>query len=430
MGVLGKYMFKLKRGVGSISPEKRFLWPFTLKLSYSIMSKRNYAIFTGMSMKQILSSALLLACISTAHAAAPPIVAGKTYDAARQALAGAGITPLTQAEVAKVSNEPADDLVAEQRQKGRPEVESCSSGGMPYCYYLLRNKAGDVFGASVYIPEDGSADRVEMFEKTDRRLPAGGVAYQADDATIALNDLQKRVGTDKCDEACVQEEIERLAPKKLAKIGKTTDPLTRQDLPDFRRLNIAELMEATQVNGLPAVVLGSAQFDFDSSPLTKSLYLASKKSARSCAASNGKQVCTLIFMNEAGYMMKVDMAGTELGNMRAVSLSLANADDDMEGISDEPQRFNVQMMKDKVLADIDPAAFRALAKKRYQTNASSQMMTVLGLDTNVRDDGTCNRLLNRAYLFVGSNSEVYQKDQAINETITVLNKSGCLITPM
>lgn len=383
-------------------------------------------------MKLLLSSTLLIASITCAHAAGTPNVLGQTYDTARQTLAAAGITPLTQEEVAKVSSEPVDDSVTEQRQQGRPEVESCSGAGVFYCYYLLKNKDGDIYGASVYIPEGGGNDRVEKLEKTSRHLelPGANGRYAADATTVALNALQMRVAAGQCDEACVQEEIARLAPKKLPVIKSTNDMFTGKPIPDYRNLNIAELMEITQQRQLGTVSFGNPEYDFNASPVSKALFLASKQSTRYCREAPKGLTCTLIFMDNQGFMIKVEMTGTDLGTMRSSAVWIANADDDMKDVSEPAQRQYVQGFRDARLASEDPRAFRSLMKTRYDKTVDAQMMIVQGLESNVKDQGTCSRLLNRAYLYVGGNNPEPMKERAIDETITVLNKSQCFIQPM
>lgn len=384
-------------------------------------------------MKLLISSTLLIASISMAYADDIPNVLGKSYDKAKQDLAAAGLTPLTREEVAKVGTERTDwidSMITSMGQKGRPEVEDC--GNSSYCSFLLKNKVGEVYSVAVYIPEGGGDDRVENLEKTELRLelPGANSQHKTDPATVALNALQMRVAAGQCDEACVQEEITKLAPKTLPPIKSTTDLMTGKPIPDYRNLNIAELMEATLQRSMGTVSMSVPKYNFDSSPVSKALYLASKKSANSCSEVNKRLTCTLIFMDNQGYMLKIDMTGTDLGTMRSSSVSLANADDDMKDISDEPQRFNVQMMRDQKLANDNPKAFRSAMQARYKKTMDLQMMTVQGLESNTKDQGVCDRLIGRAYLFVGSASPEWAKERAIDETIRILNRSQCFIQPM
>ncbi|ETK22723.1 MULTISPECIES: hypothetical protein [Pseudomonas] len=384
-------------------------------------------------MKTLITSLLLSALSSIAYAADIPNIIGQPYDKAKQALAVAGLTPLNQDEVAKVTTEPLDGTdfrITEQRQQGRPEVEAC--GGIGFCNYLHKNKAGEVYSVSVYIPEGGGADRVEHLEKTayQLELPDGNGAHKADPTTVALNDLQIRIAADQCDETCVQNELVKLVPKKLPKIQSTEDALTGKSIPDYRNLNIAELMAATQQRAMGTVTLASPEYNFQNAAVSKALYLASNKSARICFEAKTGLTCTLIFMDNQGYMLKIDMTGTDLGTMRSSAVWLANADDDMKDISEEPQRFNVQMMRDQKLAKDDPKIFRSVMKRRYDKTTEPQMSVVQGLELNTKDSGVCDRLIGRAYLFVGSASPEPAKERSIDETILILNRSGCFIKSM
>lgn len=381
-------------------------------------------------MKKLITSALLSALTSFAYAADIPNIVGQPYDKAKQMLAMAGLSPLNQSEVVKVTTNPPDDMdpwITEQRQHGRPEVEAC--GGIGFCHYLHKNKVGEVYGVSVYIPEGGGVDRVERLEKTayHLELPDANGTYKSDATTAALNDLQMRIAADQCDETCVQNELVKLAPKKIPKIKSTEDSLTGKPIPDYRNLNIAELMAATQQRGMSTVTLASPEYNFQSTAVSKALYLASNKSARHCFEAQKGLNCTLIFMDNQGYMFKISMTGTDLGTMRSSTVSLANADDDMKDISDDPQRFNVQMMRDQQLAKDDPKIFRSAMKRRYDKTTEPQMSVVQGLELNTKNSGVCDRLIGRAYLFVGSASPESAKERSIDETILTLNRSGCFI---
>lgn len=381
-------------------------------------------------MKTLIALALLSTLVSMAYAADLPNIVGQPYDKAKLVLATAGLSPLSQSEVARASNEPFDDLdptITEQRQKGRSEVQFC--GGIGFCRYLHKNETGDVYGIMVYIPEDGGVDRVESLEKTDyqvERVEANG-RYASDSTIAALNALQARIAVDQCDDACVNNELSKLAPKKIPNIKSMQDSMTGKPIPDYRNLNIIELMAATRQRGMSTVTLASPKYTFEDAAVSKALYLASGKSAHTCNEIQKGMTCSLIFMDNQGYLLKIYMSGTDLGSMRSSSVSLANADDDMKDISDEPQRFNVQMMNDQKLAQEDPEIFRSAMKRRYDKTTERQMSVVQGLEMNTRKSGVCDRLLGRAYLFVGSASPESAKERAIDETILVLNRSGCLI---
>lgn len=384
-------------------------------------------------MKALIGSALLCTFTCFAYAASAPNITNQTYADAKQALVVSGLAPLTQGEVESVTTESLDDMdtsVSEQRKQGRSEVESC--GGIGFCNYLFKNNAGEIYSVSVYIPEGGGADRVERLEKTSYRLKVRDVnnASKVAPATVALNALQARISADQCDELCVENELGKIMPKSPPKIGSTPDVLTGKSIPDYRNLNIVELMMATQQHAMGAVTVNPPENQLKTVPVSKALYLASDKSVRTCVEAGKGMTCTLVFMDNRGYMLKVDMTGADLGSMRSSAVWLANADDDMKGVSEESQRFNVQMMRDEKLAKDDPNVFRSTMKRRYEKVTERQMSVVQGLELNTKDNATCDRLISRAYLFVGSASPESAKERSINETILILNRSGCLIQPL